>query len=101
MRLCSCVHSSSPPIDEYAHQHQQADDGEGGDHSQGHDSPLLPLHASHQPNAGLMATVSALWWKSKEESKHCDQSVAQARKKIRIKKKSVRKEIFILVLNRF
>lgn len=54
--VCVCV----PPVDEYAHQHQQTQDGESRDDSQGNDRPLLPLHASDQPDSRLVAAVAAL-----------------------------------------
>lgn len=51
---------SVPPVDEYAHQHQQAEDGESGDNSQGNNCPLLPLYTSDQSDARLVAAVAAL-----------------------------------------
>lgn len=56
VRFCPCA----PPVDEYAHQHQQAKDGESGDDSQGNDRPLLSLHALNEGNPGLVAAVAAL-----------------------------------------
>lgn len=49
-----------PPVDENAHQHQQAYDGERGDHSQRNNRPLLHLHGAHQAHPRLVAAVVAL-----------------------------------------
>lgn len=56
MPVCASV----PPVDEYAHQHQQTEDGESGDDGQGDDGTLLPLRAPDQPDPGLVAAVGAL-----------------------------------------
>lgn len=48
-----------PPVDEDAHQHQQTDDGERGDHGQRDDRPGLHLHGAHQAHPGLVAAVVA------------------------------------------
>lgn len=68
--MCVCA----PPVDEYAHQHQQTEDGESGDDSQRNDGPLLPLDTSDQPDARLVAAVSALWWSVRDAQKQKRQS---------------------------
>lgn len=49
-----------PPVDEDAHQHQQTDDGERGDHGQRNNRPRLHLHGAHQAHPRLVAAVVAL-----------------------------------------
>lgn len=49
-----------PPVDEDAHQHQQTDDGERGDHGQRNHRPRLHLHGAHQAHPRLVAAVVAL-----------------------------------------
>lgn len=73
-RVCACVWmfyvcACAPPVDEYAHQHQQTEDGESGDDRQRNDGPLLPLDTSDQPDARLVAAVSALWWSVRDAQK--------------------------------
>lgn len=77
--LLQCV----PPIDQDAHQHQQTQDGESGDHGQRNDGPLLPLHTADQPDVRFVTAVASLWREKKK--KRNDAGKVRAKKK---KKKS-------------